>query len=70
MFKVGDVVKGNENHINHVRMNDRGIVTSLGILQDEHGEEVEGVWVAWANELPGVTHFAYMTELTMVGATL
>ena len=59
MFKVGDFVKGNENHCNSARMEDLGVV--VGTPNDEYGW-----WVCWTSDLS--KHYAETYELTLVKA--
>lgn len=55
MFKVGDIVKGNTNHINHLRMDDLGVVI----------EELDyGYMIAWFGDKSH--HYAPSYELTLV----
>lgn len=57
MFKVGDIVKGNTNHINHLRMNDLGVVTRVDTERCD-------CWVTWESDEE--EHFAPYYELTLV----
>jgi hypothetical protein len=60
MFKVGDFVKGNDNHCNPARMEDLGVVV-------ETPDSVYGLWVCWTSDLS--KHYAEAYELTLVKAT-
>ena len=57
MFKVGDVVKGNDRHINSKRMDDVGVV-----IKCDH--EFGDYWVLWQSD--GEEHFAPYYELESV----
>jgi len=60
MLKVGDFVKGNDNHCNPNRIYDLGVVVTN---QDIN----QGIWVSWTSDLS--KHYAYHYELTLVKAT-
>lgn len=57
MFKVGDIVKGNTNHINQLRMNDLGVVTKVDTERCD-------CWVTWKSD--GRNHYAPSYELTLM----
>lgn len=61
MFKVGDTVKGNENHINPLRMDDVGVIMSLSTITPT------GCWVLWEESFGGnPEQFALFLELDLV----
>lgn len=57
MFKIGDFVKGNDNHCNPERMEDLGVV----VANHEYG-----LWVCWTSDLS--KHYAEAYELDLVKA--
>lgn len=59
MFKFGDFVKGNTNHINSKRMDDVGVVTKAA-------HEFGDYWILWQSD--GEEHYAPYYELDLVKA--
>ena len=53
-IKVGDIVRGNSNHINPHRRNDVGVITQMS------GDDI--YWVKWSES----TQAAYGSELDLV----
>lgn len=66
MFKVGDFVKGNDNHCNLKRREDLGVVVTYPVWGFGGQEGVGGVWVCWTSDLS--KHYAHFHELTLVKA--
>lgn len=53
-IKVGDIVRGNSNHINPERQYDVGVITKIS------GDDI--YWVKWSN----TTQVAFGSELDLV----